>query len=70
MIFKPNINFSIIEEIAGIATNDSRLTGATVFPVDLYDSYINSRHHPWACSLRRAGFRGRHRCGVTMLSGE
>merc|ERR1719232_2525710 len=59
---------SIIEEIAGIATNESRLAGATVFPTVLYDN-INSKHHPWACSLRRAGFRGRHRCGVTMLSG-
>ena len=25
--------------------------------------------HPWQCSLRTRGFRGRHRCGVTLLSG-
>lgn len=24
---------------------------------------------PWLCSLREAGFRGRHRCGVALLSG-
>ena len=25
--------------------------------------------HPWLCSLRTPGYRGVHRCGVTMLSG-
>ena len=25
---------------------------------------------PWMCSLKEAGFRGRHKCGVTLLSGE
>lgn len=48
--------------------NDSRLTGATIFPVDIIDT-TNSGHHPWACSLKTSGFRGRHRCGVTLLSG-
>ena len=24
---------------------------------------------PWMCSLKEAGFSGRHRCGVTLLSG-
>ena len=45
-----------------------RLAGATVFPVDT-DTDFNSEHHPWACSLRTRGYRGRHRCGVTLLSG-
>ena len=40
-----------------------------MFPVDI-DSTITSQHHPWACSLKTRGFRGRHRCGVTLLSGE
>ena len=25
--------------------------------------------YPWLCSLRTRGYRGRHRCGVTLLSG-
>ena len=48
---------------------DNRLTGASVFPTDL-DLAENSQHHPWACSLRTRGYRGRHRCGVTLLSGN
>ena len=48
---------------------NARLGGATVFPTD-DNASINSLHHPWACSLRRSGFRGRHRCGVTLLSGK
>ena len=47
---------------------DNRLVGPSVFPVDI-DRTITSQHHPWACSLRTSGFRGRHRCGVTLLSG-
>ena len=50
------------------SSNDSRLTGATVFPVDIID-IVNAGHHPWACSLKTSGFRGRHKCGVTLLSG-
>jgi len=75
---KPNLN-----EQSTISLNDKlisaflqtsgdkiniRLSGATIFPVDRSDE-VNSRHHPWACSLRTNGFRGRHRCGVTLLSG-
>ena len=26
--------------------------------------------HPWLCALKEVGFRGRHRCGVTLLSGK
>jgi len=29
----------------------------------------NTTYNPWLCSLKEKGFRGRHRCGVTMLSG-
>ena len=25
---------------------------------------------PWLCSLKEAGFKGNHRCGVTLLSGK
>ena len=49
--------------------DENRLTGASVFPTDL-DPAENSQHHPWACSLRMRGYRGRHRCGVTLLSGN
>ena len=48
---------------------DNRLVGPSVFPVDI-NTTITSQHHPWACSLRTRGFRGRHRCGVTLLSGD
>ena len=48
---------------------DTRLTGASVFPSDL-DLAQNSQHHPWACSLRTRGYRGRHQCGVTLLWGN
>merc|ERR1719223_1976247 len=48
--------------------DDTRLTGASIFPTDL-GLAINSQHHPWACSLRTRGYRGRHRCGVTLLWG-
>ena len=60
-------SFSAIQEAAGV--EDTRLGGATVFPTDTNAS-INSLHHPWACSIRRRGFRGRHRCGITLLSGK
>merc|ERR1719192_2840004 len=50
--------------------DDDRLVGAALFPVDFgsEDRDIIPQH-PWACSLRTRGFRGRHRCGVTLLSG-
>ena len=56
-----------LQEAAGV--DATKLGGATVFPTDV-DASINSLHHPWACSLRSKGFRGRHRCGVTLLSGK
>ena len=51
---------------------DNKLVGASVFPVELFkpDDRPLTSLHPWACSLRTRGFRGRHRCGVTLLSGE
>ena len=49
--------------------DENRLTGASIFPTDL-GLAINSQHHPWACSLRTRGYRGRHRCGVTLLWGN
>ena len=51
--------------------DDDRLVGAALFPVDFgsEDRDIIPQH-PWACSLRTRGFRGRHRCGVTLLSGR
>ena len=50
--------------------DEERLEGASVYPSDLnYVAGPTSAHHPWQCSLRTRGFRGRHRCGVTLLSG-
>ena len=60
--------FTLFERTINGDDGDKLGAGATVYPVDTYDD-INSRHHPWACSLRTKGFRGRHRCGVTLLSG-
>jgi hypothetical protein len=31
------------------------------------DAFLKNRH-PWLCSLRTVGYRGVHRCGVTLLS--
>ena len=43
----------------------------TFFPVyDLAGRGRTSQHHPWQCSLKFPGFRGRHKCGVTLLSGQ
>ena len=67
---KRNKNREIKKHLAEILRDrDTKLAGATVFPVDTTTN-INSEHHPWACSLRTRGFRGRHRCGVTLLSGD
>ena len=49
--------------------NNNKISGATVFASDI-DASINSELHPWQCSLRARGFRGRHKCGVTLLSGS
>ena len=46
--------------------DDTRIFGASVYPVD---SVADTGFSPWLCSLRTRGFRGRHRCGVTLLSG-
>ena len=46
--------------------DDTRIFGASVFPVD---GVADTGFSPWLCSLRTRGFRGRHRCGVTLLSG-
>ena len=46
-----------------------RLEGASIYPTDLNTAGPTSALHPWLCSLRTRGFRGRHRCGVTLLSG-
>ena len=54
----------------GTKLDDNRLEGASIYPSDLdYLSGQTSALHPWLCSLRTRGFRGRHRCGVTLLSG-
>ena len=50
--------------------DDSRISGSSVYLSDTDPTeLVTSRHHPWQCSLRFQGFRGRHRCGVTLLSG-
>ena len=55
---------------AGKDAEDDRLEGASVFATGAnYTAGPTSALHPWQCSLRTRGFRGRHRCGVTLLSG-
>ena len=50
--------------------NGNKISGSSVYLSDTNPRrVITSRHHPWQCSLRFQGFRGRHRCGVTLLSG-
>ena len=48
-----------------LSINSTRVWGASSFPT------LGSPHDsPWMCSLKTRGFRGKHRCGVTLLSGE
>ena len=47
---------------------NTRLFGASIKPVQIGNP--STRLHPWLCSLRTRGFRERHRCGVTLLSGN
>ena len=64
---KREINFHISRPSEG---EEERLEGASIYPSDLnFVDGPTSAHHPWLCSLRTRGFRGRHRCGVTLLSG-
>ena len=49
--------------------DDDRLSGSSVYLSSNNPNGETSYHHPWQCSLRFQGFRGRHRCGVTLLSG-
>ena len=53
---RPNANVN--------SSDDTRLFGSSIYPVERVPDSI-----PWLCSLRTRGFRGRHRCGVTLLSG-
>ena len=50
-----------------IRKDQEKIFGSSTFPVDVTP---DTKHHPWLCSLRTRGFRGRHRCGVTLLSGK
>jgi hypothetical protein len=48
----------------------TRLQGpATEEVVNLVGGLPAKNRNPWLCSLRTPGYRGLHRCGVTMLSG-
>ena len=71
-----SINNKIVDYIPDLASkqefkvnNSNRIFGSSVSPVTLLP-IEPTRHHPWLCSLRTRGFRGRHRCGVTLLSGK
>jgi len=64
----PNIHM-IHSRNHDLYSTENRLFGASVFPVPSSEIGKNTRFHPWLCSLRTRGFRGRHRCGVTLLSG-
>ena len=38
--------------------------------IKLQTVILFSFRFPWLCSLKEAGYLGRHRCGVTLISGE
>ena len=58
--YKSAYDFSARRSIKG----DTRIFGASTYP-----TIRNEHSTPWMCSLRTRGYRGRHRCGVTLLSG-
>jgi len=68
LIAKVSANQQPAEKNSKNETN--KLIGPSAYLVDIDDTQVTSQHHPWACSLKTRGFRGRHRCGVTLLSGE
>ena len=45
----------------------TRKTSKTVTNIDVKNYFCR---FPWMCSLKEAGFSGRHKCGVTLLSGH
>ena len=55
--------------------DNARTSGSSAYlsEIDPFNIMANkvlaSRQHPWQCSLKFQGFRGHHRCGVTLLSG-
>jgi hypothetical protein len=54
--------------------SNSRLQGPATEEVVAFAGIIGAQvptknRHPWLCSLRTPGYRGVHRCGVTLLSG-
>ena len=52
------------KKIVNSVNNNTRLFGSSIYPLTRV-----ADANPWLCSLRTRGFRGRHRCGVTLLSG-
>ena len=70
-VYYPNTRVSSRPNEGPNAGDDGdRLEGASIYPSVLdYTEGQTSALHPWQCSLRTRGFRGRHRCGVTLLSG-
>ena len=63
-------SYNLSVRILILRLNNTRLAGATIYPTDLDFRFgETSAYHPWLCSLRTRGFRGRHRCGLTLLSG-
>jgi hypothetical protein len=54
--------------------NNSKLSGpatdaVTEFAGGIIKQVPKINKHPWLCSLRTPGYRGVHKCGVTLLSG-
>jgi len=52
------------KKVVNSVNNNTRLFGSSIYPLLRVPDA-----NPWLCSLRTRGFRGRHRCGVTLLSG-
>jgi len=80
-IFNPFIRNINNHTYSSLSSNRPRLGGpstdvvATVGAVfgatfvQLANNVPIKNRHPWLCSLRTPGFRGTHRCSVTLLSG-
>jgi hypothetical protein len=80
-IFNPYLNNSPNYTYSSLSRNPTRLEGpntdvvastGAVFGSDfvlLTKNVPNKNRHPWLCSLRTPGYKGTHRCGVTLLSG-
>ena len=71
-VFNPFLpaNLSISNSLPGITKLQGPATEEIVAFLGLNGGQLpKNNRHPWQCSLRTPGYKGTHRCGVTLLSG-